>query len=229
MSGLEGASRKRACNACRQRKKKCDLGRPACVTCSKWNLPCVYDRGRSHSPPEFNSGQRPSSNNNHLADLHPSSAFDSSAALDYPDLWSMTDGLDLLPTETNYLGKCNDESYNNLMLDQFSQGQSLFMTDGILETPSAAHSARGESGVAASNPVHPTTPDPTINIPYFPAFLRRQSPPTDDSELYMQTDDSFPDLNDSGATSNPRHPSQLLPSPSEAAELMNVFFNNYHD
>ncbi|KAJ2679928.1 hypothetical protein GGI25_001117 [Coemansia spiralis] len=31
-----------ACTTCRQRKVKCDGGRPACRTCAKFNWPCIY-------------------------------------------------------------------------------------------------------------------------------------------------------------------------------------------
>ncbi|KAI7827879.1 hypothetical protein BX661DRAFT_129831, partial [Kickxella alabastrina] len=31
-----------ACTTCRQRKVKCDGGRPSCRTCAKFNWPCVY-------------------------------------------------------------------------------------------------------------------------------------------------------------------------------------------
>ncbi|KAJ1920814.1 hypothetical protein H4219_001050 [Mycoemilia scoparia] len=31
-----------ACTTCRQRKVKCDGGRPSCKTCAKFNWPCVY-------------------------------------------------------------------------------------------------------------------------------------------------------------------------------------------
>ncbi|KAI8322977.1 hypothetical protein GQ54DRAFT_258932, partial [Martensiomyces pterosporus] len=31
-----------ACTTCRQRKVKCDGGRPSCRTCAKFNWPCIY-------------------------------------------------------------------------------------------------------------------------------------------------------------------------------------------
>ncbi|KAI9803988.1 MAG: hypothetical protein M1833_000269 [Piccolia ochrophora] len=41
------SARKQACQACRQRKKKCDGKLPSCSSCAKWESQCVYIR---HSP-----------------------------------------------------------------------------------------------------------------------------------------------------------------------------------
>ncbi|KAH8800281.1 hypothetical protein F5884DRAFT_862994 [Xylogone sp. PMI_703] len=55
--------RKQACLACRARKKKCDGRQPACIECSKWNMPCSYNspsiRGQQNStiiPPTSRPG-----------------------------------------------------------------------------------------------------------------------------------------------------------------------------
>ncbi|KAJ2061624.1 hypothetical protein GGI17_002997 [Coemansia sp. S146] len=64
-----------ACTTCRQRKVKCDGGRPSCRTCAKFNWPCIYQPSNRKRGPRpralaLMDGSIPYSNRPHWAVSH---------------------------------------------------------------------------------------------------------------------------------------------------------------
>ncbi|KAJ2850762.1 hypothetical protein IWW36_001657 [Coemansia brasiliensis] len=64
-----------ACTTCRQRKVKCDGGRPSCRTCAKFNWPCIYQPSNRKRGPRpralaLMDGSMPYSGRSHWPSTH---------------------------------------------------------------------------------------------------------------------------------------------------------------